>query len=281
MSAAPGPHDVALPGGGTLVRMSRGEGPVVLGMPHTGTHLPEEVWARLNETGRALADTDWHVERLYDGLLEGATAVRATLHRYALDVNRDPSGASLYPGRSTTGLVPLTDFDGRPIWDEEPDTAEIARRREAYHAPYHAALAAEIARVREAHGVAILFDCHSIRSRIPFLFEGVLPDLNLGTGDGATCAPEMRAAALRVCRSAAGYTSVLDGRFKGGWTTRHHGRPAEGVHAIQMELAQSAYLTREAPPWTFDEARAARLRAPLSELLTQLADLAPTLGGAR
>ena len=283
--SGPGPHDVPLPGGGTMVRVERGGGPVVLAIPHTGTHVPEGVWDRLNGTGRALADTDWHVERLYDGLLEGATTVRMAVHRYAIDVNRDPSGASLYPGQNTTGLVPLTDFDGRPIWTEEPDAAEIERRRASLHAPYHAALAAEVERVRARHGVAILHDCHSIRSRVPHLFEGRLPDLNLGTDGGRTCAPEIEAAAAAVCEGEKDFTSVLNGRFRGGWTTRRYGRPGEGVHAIQMEIAQSAYLAAEAPPWAYDEARAGRLRPVLGAILTRLAELAPTLaptlGGTR
>ena len=255
------------------VEVVRGDGPVVLGLPHTGTHVPQDVARALNETGRALADTDWHVDRLYDGLVDGATTVRATFHRYVIDANRDPAGASLYPGRNTTGLVPLTDFDGTDIWTDPPDEAEVARRRDAYHAPYHAALAAELDRVRAAHGAAILYDCHSIRSRIPFLFEGPLPDMNVGTNGGTTCAPAVSAAVTEACREAP-YTDVLDGRFKGGWTTRHYGRPREGLHAIQMELAQSTYLAAEAPPWTYDADRAGRLRAHLGPLLARLDGLA-------
>jgi formiminoglutamase len=262
------------------VEVSEGEGPVVLGLPHTGTWLPADAEARLNETGRALADTDWHVHELYAGLLPGATTVRATFHRYLVDANRGPDDASLYPGRNTTGLCPTTDFDGRPIHrpGAEPDAAEIAARVEAYHAPYHAALAAQLDRVRARHGVAILYDCHSIRSVIPFLFEGTLPDFNVGTNGGTTCAAAVEAVALAACRAATGYTYVANGRFKGGWTTRHYGRPADGVHAIQMELAQSSYLAAEAPPWSLDPERADRLRAHLRTILETLAELAPTLG---
>ncbi|GAB4285775.1 MAG: N-formylglutamate deformylase [Roseovarius sp.] len=258
----------------TPVEIIRGAGPVVLGMPHTGTWLPEEVRARLNARGRALADTDWHIHKLYEGLLPGATVVRATFHRYLIDANRDPTGASLYPGQNTTGLVPLTDFDGAPIWDSPPDAAEIEARRAAWHAPYHAALEAELGRVRDRHGVAILYDCHSIRSRIPFLFEGTLPDFNIGTNGGTTCAPAIEAAVREVCEGAEGYRSVLNGRFKGGWSTRHYGRPGEGWHAIQMELAQSAYLAEERAPWTYDEAKAGRLRVPLAAALARLDRLA-------
>lgn len=260
------------------VAVERGDGPVILGLPHVGTWLPDDVAARLNDRGRLLADTDWHVDRLYDGLLPGAATVRATFHRYAIDANRGPDNESLYPGQNTTGLVPLTDFDGRPIWDREPSAEDVADRTARFHAPYHAALSAEIARVRARHGVAILYDCHSIRSRIPFLFDGTLPDFNIGTAGGTTCDPRVQAAAEAICR-ASGRTMAVNGRFKGGWTTRHYGRPAANVHAIQMELAQSTHLAAEAPPFAFDEAKAGRLRPVLAGILRTLADLAPDLKG--
>lgn len=261
------------------VEVVRGDSPVVLGLPHTGTYVPPAIAADLNARGRGLDDTDWHIHRLYKDLLPGATTVRATFHRYVIDANRDPAGASLYPGQNTTGLVPLTDFDGTPIWETEPSEAEVDRRRREFHAPYHAALEAELERVRALHGVAILYDCHSIRSHIPFLFEGTLPDFNIGTNLGVTCDPAIEAAAVDVCARAEGYTSVLNGRFKGGWTTRHYGRPAEGLHAIQMELAQSTHLSAEAPPWDLDPGKAARLRPYLTEILTKLAALAGNLRG--
>ncbi len=260
----------------TPVEVTRGDGPVVLGMPHTATHVRADILARLNGVGRTLADTDWHVDRLYDGLLPGVTVVRATFHRYVIDANRPPDGASLYPGQNTTGLCPVTDFGGREIYrtGEAPEADEVEDRRAQFHAPYHAALAAEVERVRALHGVAVLFDCHSIRSRIPFLFEGRLPDFNIGTNEGRTCAPEMEAAVVRLCESAQGFTSILNGRFKGGWTTRHYGRPEAGVHAIQMELAQSTHLATEAAPFTYDDAKAACLRPHLRAVLQTLADIA-------
>ncbi len=260
------------------LEVTHGEGPIVLGLPHTGTFVPPDVQAALNAKGRALADTDWHVDRLYDGLLAGATTVRATFHRYVIDANRDPSGVSLYPGQNTTTLVPLSDFDGLPIWETPPDAAEIEARRAAFHAPYHAALAQELARVRARNGVAILFDCHSIRSVIPFLFDGVLPDLNIGTNRGATCADAVEELVHDICSKTNGYTSILNGRFKGGWTTRHYGRPNENQHAIQLELAQSTYLSVQEPPWKFDTQKAARLRVVLQKILSELEKLAPHLG---
>ena len=261
------------------VERHQGSLPVVLGLPHTGTHVPGEIFARLNPRGRTLSDTDWHVDRLYDGLLPGASTVRATFHRYVVDANRDPSGASLYPGQNTTGLVPMTDFDGTPIWETPPNAGEIEARRETWHAPYHAALETELHRVREIHGVAILYDCHSIRSVIPHLFEGTLPDFNIGTNGGTTCAPEIETAVTGICAEAEGFTSTVNGRFKGGWTTRHYGRPADGIHAIQMELAQSTHLTDETAGWDYDAAKAERLRPHLERILETLADLAPRLKG--
>lgn len=261
----------------TPVEISRGDGPVVLGLPHTGTFLPADIRSALNPRGRMLSDTDWHVERLYAGLLPGVTTVRATFHRYVIDANRPPDGASLYPGQNTTDLVPLTDFDGLPIWDSPPDAQDIARRLAAFHAPYHAALAAELERVRARHGVAILYDCHSIRAQIPHLFPGTLPDFNIGTADGTACDARIAQVAVDCCAAASGYTHVLNGRFKGGWTTRHYGRPARGLHAIQMELAQSTHLETETPPFDYAPAKAARLRPVLSALLHRLADLAPSL----
>ncbi len=258
-----------------MIGVVRGSGPIVLGLPHTGTDVPAEILRDLNDTGRALADTDWHVHDLYAGLLDGVTTLRMPVHRYVIDVNRPPDGQSLYPGQNTTGLCPLTDFDGNDIYDagRAPDAAAVEARRQTFHAPYHAALEAELKRVHAAHGVAILYDCHSIRSRIPFLFDGPLPDFNIGTNLTTSCSHRVEGAVQEICEGATGYTTVLNGRFKGGWTTRHYGRPAEGIHAIQMELAQSTYMT-ETPPWTYDTEKAGRLRVHLSRILNALQALA-------
>lgn len=266
----------------SVFKITRGDGPVILAFPHSGTAVPEEIAARLNANGQLLRDTDWHLPTLYSGLLNGATQVEATFHRYVIDANRDPSGASLYPGQNTTGLIPLTDFDDQPIWKtgQEPTEEDRAMRLERFHAPYHAALRAEIDRVRREHGVAILYDCHSIRSVIPYLFEGRLPDLNIGTDNGRTAAPSIQQAAADVAASAApAFSHVVNGRFRGGWTTRHYGQPQSGVHAIQMELAQATHLADEAPPFAYDATRAAPLRATLSALLNRISALAADLKG--
>lgn len=257
------------------VEIIEGDSPLILCQPHSGTEIPDEILARLNPRGAARADTDWHIGRLYDGLAPRASVVRARFHRYVIDANRSPDGASLYPGQNTTGLCPLTDFDGEPIYNEggEPDAADIERRRRLFHAPYHAAVAAAIARAKARHGVAILYDCHSIRSIIPYLFNGLLPVFNIGSNDGASCAAALQQAVVDVCDNAAGYDWIVNGRFKGGWTTRHYGKPQHGVHAVQMELSQRAYMN-ERPPWDYDEQKAARLRPHLAKVLAALEALA-------
>lgn len=262
-----------------LLDIQQGNSPIILGLPHTGTHVPDDINSRLNDNGLLLADTDWHLHRLYDGLLEGATTVRTTVHRYCIDVNRDPAGASLYPGQNTTTLIPMTDFDGKPIWkaEEEPREEDIGERIARFHRPYHDALAAEVERIKALHGVAVVYDCHSIRSLIPFLFDGRLPDFNIGTDLGKTCDGCIEASVVQSTSEAQGFTSVLNGRFRGGWTTRHYGKPETGSHAIQMELAQHRYLASEAVPFNYDETRAAQTRAHLKTILERIEQIAFTL----
>lgn len=251
------------------VEIIRGNGPVILGQPHCGTFLPPEVRACLNEQGRLLADTDWHVDRLYDGLLSDATIVRANFHRYVIDANRDPSGRSLYSSHNTTGLIPQVSFDNVPIWAEPVGDKEVEKRLH-FHSAYHGALEAELQRLRKRHAAVVVFDCHSIRSEIPFLFDDRLPDFNIGDNNGATCGRALTRSVADVCTQAPDYSHVVNGRFRGGWSTRHYGRPAEGVHAIQMELAQRTYLVAEAPPFGFSEEKAAALRPILKSILSEI-----------
>lgn len=258
----------------TPFTVHRGNGPIILGLPHGGISIPSGIAARLNDNGRKLADTDWHIAKLYDGLLPNVTTVAATFHRYVIDANRDPAGISLYPGQNSTELCPTTDFDGLSIWKdgERPSPGDISERRQAFHVPYHNALAAEVSRIKSIHGFALLFDCHSIRSYIPFLFEGRLPDLNIGTNNGKTCAPLIESTVMEIAAQSP-FSSVLNGRFRGGWTTRHYGQPQKGVHAIQLEIAQSAYLESEAAPWRYSEEKAAVLRETLRQILEALNSL--------
>ncbi len=257
------------------VQINKGNSPVVLAVPHAGTYVPVDIETNLNTNGRKLADTDWHVDRLYRGLLPGATVIKANFHRYVIDANRDPSGVSLYPGQNTTELCPQTDFDGLDIYKKgcAPKTAEIETRRLAFHAPYHQAIETEITRLQHEHKTVVLYDCHSIRSHVPYLFAGALPDFNIGTNNGETCDPALEKLATDICTQAEGFTSVVNGRFKGGWTTRHYGNPASGVHAIQMELAQNTYML-ETPPWQYQPERARETKRILRQLLQTIESFA-------
>lgn len=268
------------------LEVRRGTAPLIVSFPHTGEGLPAELEPRLVSPWRARKDTDWHVDQLYAFARElGATTVRTAMSRTLIDVNRDPSGASLYPGQATTELCPTTTFDGEPLYrdGQAPTLDEIAARRERWFAPYHAALEAEIARLRSQSDRVVLYDAHAIRSRVPRLFDGELPHLNLGTNRGASCAPELRAAVVRACEQP-DFSHVVDGRFLGGWTTRRYGRPAEGVHALQMELACRGYMDEPpgpicegpvgegASPPPYDPVRAARLGAVLQGVLATCLD---------
>lgn len=231
----------------TLFELRPGDGPLIFSVPHAGTDIPADIAAQLTPHARMLPDTDWHVEQLYDFAPElGAGMIRANVSRYVIDVNRPPQDESLYPGQATTGLCPPIEFDGTPIYldgGSVPDE-EVARRRTAYWQPYHDTLAAEIARVKARHGYALLYDCHSIASRVPRLFPGTLPDLNLGTVKGESCAPGLQAAIEQVMQ-ASGLTQISNGRFIGGYITRHYGKPQENVHAVQMEKGQDCHLMED------------------------------------
>ncbi|WP_375394373.1 N-formylglutamate deformylase [uncultured Sphingomonas sp.] len=229
--------------------VSRGDAPLVVAFPHTGTDLPLGVEPRFTSSWLARKDADWWIDGLYAFARDlGATTIHTRMSRSVIDVNRDPSGMSLYPGQATTGLCPITTFDGEPLYrGAEPDAAEIAERRSTWFDPYHAALRAEIARLRADHAKIVVYDAHSIRSRIPRLFDGELPQFNIGTNGGATCDEALGGAAADIC-AASGRSHILDGRFRGGWTTRHYGRPTEGVHAIQMELAMRGYMAEPVEP---------------------------------
>jgi N-formylglutamate deformylase len=264
-----------------VVEVSEGASALILSMPHPGTAVPDYISSQMNDVGRTLADTDWHMRELYRFADRfHPTILEAQVSRYVIDLNRDPSGASLYPGQATTELVPTTDFDGRPIWTTTPDADEIERRKELYFKPYHDALAEQVERVKATHGYCVLWDCHSIRSVIPRLFPGELPVLNLGTNSGASCDPDLDDAAADAV-AASSLSSVVNGRFKGGWITRRYGRPEEDVHAIQMEIAQRAYLSAEAPPWSYDADVAGPLVAALDKIIATILTTAADAEGRR
>ena len=256
------------------VIVERREAPLIVSIPHAGTDLLRFESAFV-DPWLARKDADWRLDELYDFVAPlGATLLRARLSRSIIDVNRDPSGASLYPGQATTELVPTTTFDGELLYrpGRAPDAFEIAERRRLYFDPYHAAIAGEVDRLRQKHKRVALFDAHSIRSVIPRLFDGELPLFNLGTNSGASCSPGLRETVGVILR-ASGQSMVVDGRFKGGWITRAYGQPSEGVEALQLELACRAYMQEPehpAPenwPTPIDEQSAKPTRATIKHVL--------------
>jgi N-formylglutamate deformylase len=253
--------------------LHEGTAPLLVSLPHDGTELPATIVARATAAGRRVPDTDWHVGKLYAFARElGASMIVPRWSRYVVDLNRDPEGHVLYPGRAETALVPVTTFAGEPIYaaGDEPGEKEVALRREMYWRPYHEALAGELARMRKRHPRVVLWDGHSIKSRVPMFFDGRLPDFNLGTADGASCSPALQARLTGVLRErAAGgngaYSHVVNGRFKGGYITRHYGRPDAGIEAVQLELAQYTYMDEDS--FEYLPERAAPVQAIIRALL--------------
>ena len=234
-----------------IFTLTRGAAPLLISIPHRGTRIPESLAADMTPVALRVDDCDWHLERLYAFAKDmGASMLTPEYARYVIDLNRPPDGASLYPGQSVTGLCPVDTFDDTPVYasnDDLPGDEEIAARRDAIWRPYHQQLQAELDRLKAAHGTIALWDAHSIRSVLPRFFEGKLPDLNLGTGNGTSCDPALAATLLGIAKSATGYTGVLNGRFKGGHITRQYGNPAAGVHAVQLEMTQSSYMQEKLP----------------------------------
>jgi N-formylglutamate deformylase len=258
------------------LKVQRGDAPVVVSLPHTGTAIPAEIEAQLVSPWLARKDTDWWVDDLYDFAPQlGITTVRTTISRTVVDVNRDPSGNSLYPGKNTTDLCPIATFDNEALYlpGMKPDAHDIAQRLENYFVPYHAAILSELERLAAVHPRVVLYDAHSIRSRIPHLFDGELPHFNIGTNGGGSCSSDLAEAVQAMC-VLSGFSVVTDGRFKGGWITRYYGEPARGVHAIQMELACRGYLREPdgalgADNWPvpYDSKHAAPMRGALRTVL--------------
>jgi N-formylglutamate deformylase len=260
----------------SVYRLRQGHVPLLISLPHVGTEIPPELHDRLVPRALASEDTDWHLERLYAPLAEklGASLIVPRYSRYVIDLNRPPDDAPLYPGASGgTGLVPTHFFTSEPLYRDgrEPDAIEIAARREVYWRPYHEALEAELTRLRDRHGRGLLFDGHSIRSRLPWLFDGELPALNLGTADGDACDPAITARLGGALAGQARYTQVVNGRFKGGYITRHYGRPGDGLHAVQLEMCQRCYMDESVDPaGAYDEALAAQVAPVIEQLLREM-----------
>lgn len=249
--------------------LRQGRLPLLVSMPHVGEHIPAALAARMTPEARQLADTDWHLDRLYNFLdALGVSVLVATHSRYVIDLNRPLDDSNLYPGQDTTGLFPMDTFKKEPIYlpGQEPDDAELAQRGDKYWQPYHAALSTELQRLRTEHGVAMLWEAHSICSVVPRFFEGTLPDFNLGTAAGAACTPDLAQQLLDVAQSATDYGHALNGRFKGGYITRQYGQPTDHIHAVQLELTQTTYMD-EHYPFHFDETRAQQVRPSLRRFI--------------
>jgi N-formylglutamate deformylase len=249
--------------------LHRGTAPLLVSVPHDGTLVPDDIAARLTDEARRVPDTDWHIARLYAFARElGASMIVPAYSRYVVDLNRSEDDVSLYPGQNTTGLCPLVRFTGDPVYRDgmEPDEAEVRDRVDRYWRPYHAALQAELARLHAAHGRVLLWEGHSIKGELPFLFEGRLPDFNLGTAGGASCAPALQARLERVLSAhAKQHDFVVNGRFKGGHITRHYGDPGNGVDAVQLETSQRVYMDEDT--FAYDEGKAANAQRVIRELL--------------
>ena len=246
-----------------------GSAPLLVSMPHIGTEIPVALQPAYVPRALAVEDTDWHLHRLYDCLPAlGASVLTPRMSRYVIDLNRPPDDAPMYPGASNTELCPTRFFTGDALYREgcAPDAAERQRRRNAYWQPYHAALAAELARIKAVHGYALLWDAHSIRSQIPWLFDGTLPGLNIGTANGQSADASIASAVERACAQSGQVSHVLNGRFKGGFITRHYGAPAAQVHAVQLEMCQNLYM-QEVAPFAYDAPRAHAIRPQLQAML--------------
>lgn len=252
-----------------VLTFKRGRVPLLISMPHAGLRLTPAVKSGLIDEAQSLPDTDWHIPRLYDFADElGASVVAAEYSRFVIDLNRPSDNKPLYAG-ATTGLYPETLFDGVPLFHERPSDDERARYLQEIWVPYHRTIEQELARLRDEFGYALLWDAHSIRSQVPHLFDGRLPDFNLGTFNGASCDPELARRLEGVCAGFDGYSHVLNGRFKGGHITRHFGDPANHIHAVQLELAQSTYM-EEFEPFNYREDLAAPTQVVLKALLSEL-----------
>jgi N-formylglutamate deformylase len=256
--------------------LHRGSGPLVISFPHVGTAIPADQHGRYTERALRVEDTDWFLDRLYAFAADlGATLLVPRYSRYLIDLNRGSDNAPMYPGRNNTELCPTRHFTGEPLYRDgaAPDAAEIRRRLASYWQPYHEALATQLAATRARHGHAVLFDAHSIKSTLPWLFEGTLPHMNLGTVDGTSCAPSLRDALAGVFAAQDRFSHVVDGRFKGGHITRHFGRPHEGVHAVQLEMCWRAYMDEGTMAW--NDAQAAAVTPLLRALVATMAQWRP------
>jgi N-formylglutamate deformylase len=248
-----------------------GSTPLLISMPHVGTQIPPDLAPHYTPRALLAEDTDWHLDRLYAFAKDmGASLIVPLYSRYVIDLNRSGDNTPLYPGQNNTELCPTRHFSGEPIYREghAPNVAEIQRRVTTYWQPYHDSLHSQLQKLKASHGHAVLLDAHSIKSTLPWLFEGELPHLNLGTVSGQSCAPGLRHALTHSLQQHPEFSHVVDGRFKGGHITRHFGQPQQGVHAVQLEMSWRTYMQEEPAVW--DDTRAAKATPMLRALVQTL-----------
>ncbi len=258
----------------------KGSIPLLVSVPHDGRLLAPGQEERMTEAALALPDTDWHVRKLYSFAADlGASIIAANYSRYVVDLNRPASDEPLYENQLAIGICPRMTFAEQDIYlhGDSPDDKEKQKRIERYWKPYHEKISATLDDLRKRFGYALLWDAHSIASRVPSLFDGVLPDLNIGTDNGQSCAPPMRDAVASVAESSP-YSSVIDGRFRGGYITRNYGKPEKGIHAVQLELAQCNYMDEK--NLGYDAGRAVRLVETITSMLQAFMDAATQDAGS-
>ncbi len=261
-----------------IFEFHQGSLPLLISIPHAGTFVPEAIAQRFTLAGSHLADTDWHVDKLYDFAREsGASILKANYSRYVVDLNRSPDSAALYVGNPTSPVCPTHTFDDEPIYTpgHEVTATEVQARVDQYWQPYHQQLAATLTAMRERHGFALLWDAHSIASEVPALFAGILPEFNFGTRDDASCPRAVADQLLDLITSDGKYGAVLNGRFKGGYNTMKYGQPDAGVHAVQLELSRRVYLD-EAAGTGWNAQRAQSAQALIGQLLTRYLKARPS-----
>lgn len=267
------------PANSPVYTLHRGSAPLLVSLPHVGTFIPDDLRPQLVARALDVEDTDWYLERLYAFVTDlGASLLVPRHSRYVVDLNRPSDNQPMYAGANNTELCPTRFFTGDTLYrdGQAPDDDAVQQRVQRYWQPYHDALQGELARLRAQHGHVVLFDGHSIKSELPWLFDGMLPHMNLGTAGGSACDAGLTRQVVQVFAAQQAYSHVLNGRFKGGHITRTYGNPAQGVHALQLEMCWRAYMNESPRGW--DDTRAAAVTPLLRQMVLTLRDWTPGHG---
>jgi N-formylglutamate deformylase len=246
--------------------------PIVISVPHAGTAFPDDIQSELKTSLLPPDDTDWFVHQLYDFAAElGIPVLKANYSRWVVDLNRNPDSSPLYhDGRVLTGLCTTTTFLGESIYIDERteiNPAEVARRKTRYFEPYHEALQQLLDATKARFGRVLLWDCHSIRRVVSAIHDGPFPDLILGSADQTSASAVLIEQALHELGGGP-HSLKHNTPFKGGYITRHFGRPAEQQHALQLEMSKDVYM--DDAEQQYDQPRATQIRAILRQTLLML-----------